>query len=98
MKKRIRTLFMTLMLFVLLCACGKSSSTLPSLGALTPLPESTVEDIVMSHKRDTLLAAWGVPERSMEGNLGDTWLLADGRELQVIYDEYAKVFVVRINE
>ena len=32
----------------------------------------------------------------MEGNLGDVWDLDKDRELTVLYDEYGKVFVVRV--
>lgn len=98
MKERIISLLTSALLLLSLCACGKSGSSLPPLNALASLPQSAVEEIVTNHDRDTLLAGWGTPERSMEGNLGDTWLLDDGRELQVIYNEYGKVFVVRINE
>jgi len=97
MKKQIFTLILAALLTLLLCACGKSSASLPPLNALAPLSENAVKEIVTGHKRDTLLAVWGTPERSMAGNLGDTWLLDDGREFQIIYDEYGKVFVVRFN-
>lgn len=98
MKKSIMLVGMAATVMIILCACGKDSSSLPALNALSSLPESTIREVVVNYKRDALLTGWGTPESTMEGNLGDTWLMNDGRELQVIYDEYGKVFVVRINE
>ena len=97
MKRRLTTLLCILLLVVfLLSGCGKSGSTLPPLGALAALPESRLAETLQGYSRDSLVLGWGEPERTMDGNLGDTWVLDDDRELTVMYDEYGKVFVVRV--
>ena len=97
MKKKLHLILSLFCLITILSACGKSSTSLPPLNALTSLPDNSVKEIVTGHSRDTLLTGWGTPERSMQGNLGDVWLMENGRELQILYDEYGKVFVVRFN-
>ena len=96
MKKRIAFLVCTLLLAVLLTGCGKKGSTLPPLNALAALPESRLSETLQGYQRDDLILGWGTPERSMDGNLGDTWDLDETRELTLLYDEYGKVFVVRV--
>ena len=97
MKKRLFSLlFLLILLTSLLTGCGKSGSTLPPLGALAALPESRLSESLQGYSRDSLILGWGEPERSMEGNLGDVWDLDEDRELTVLYDEYGKVFVVRV--
>ena len=97
MKRCLTSLLIVLILFVL-TGCGKSGSTLPPLGALAALPESRLSDTLSGYSRDSLILSWGEPERTMQGNLGDTWDLDDDRELTVLYDEYGKVFVVRVKD
>ena len=97
MKRRRTSLLIVLILFVL-TGCGKSGSTLPPLGALAALPESRLSETLSGYSRDSLILSWGEPERTMQGNLGDTWDLDDDRELTVLYDEYGKVFVVRVKD
>lgn len=97
MKKKLRLVVILLFLTASLLGCGKSSTSLPPLNALTSLPDNSVKEIVTGYSRDTLLTGWGTPERSMQGNLGDVWLMENGRELQILYDEYGKVFVVRFS-
>ena len=97
MKRCLSSLLIVLILFVL-TGCGKSGSTLPPLGALAALPESRLSDTLSGYSRDSLILSWGEPERTMQGNLGDTWDLDDDRELTVLYDEYGKVFVVRVKD
>lgn len=97
MKRRLPSLLCALLLVcLLLCSCGKRGSTLPPLGALAALPESRLSESLQGYSRDSLILGWGEPERSMEGNLGDVWDLDEDRELTVLYDEYGKVFVVRV--
>ena len=96
MKKRIASLVCILLLAVLLTGCGKKGSTLPPLNALAALPESRLSETLQGYQRDDLILGWGTPERSMDGNLGDTWDLDETRELTLLYDEYGKVFVVRV--
>ena len=96
MKKRIASLVCILLLTVLLTGCGKKGSTLPPLNALAALPESRLSETLQGYQRDDLILGWGTPERSMDGNLGDTWDLDETRELTLLYDEYGKVFVVRV--
>lgn len=97
MKRRLPSLLCALLLVcLLLCSCGKSGSTLPPLGALAALPESRLSESLQGYSRDSLILGWGEPERSMEGNLGDVWDLDEDRELTVLYNEYGKVFVVRV--
>ena len=96
MKKRIASLVCILLLAVLLTGCGKKGSTLPPLNALAALPESRLSETLQGYQRDDLILGWGTPERSMDGNLGDTWNLDETRELTLLYDEYGKVFVVRV--
>ena len=101
MKRRYVLTAVILALFVasvLLCSCGKSGSTLPPLGALAALPESRLSEALTGYSRDSLILGWGEPERTMQGNLGDTWDLDAERELTVLYDEYGKVFVVRVQK
>ena len=97
MKRRLSSLLIVLILFVL-TGCGKSGSTLPPLGALAALPESRLSETLSGYSRDSLILSWGEPERTMQGNLGDTWDLDADRELTVLYDEYGKVFVVRVKD
>ena len=97
MKRCLSSLLIVLILFVL-TGCGKSGSTLPPLGALAALPESRLSETLSGYSRDSLILSWGEPERTMQGNLGDTWDLDDDRELTVLYDEYGKVFVVRVKD
>ena len=97
MKRCLSSLLIALILFVL-TGCGKSGSTLPPLGALAALPESRLSETLSGYSRDSLILSWGEPERTMQGNLGDTWDLDDDRELTVLYDEYGKVFVVRVKD
>ncbi len=92
-----RFLLALLMILLLLTGCGKSANALPSLGAISPLPESTIKEIVQQYDRDTLLSVWGVPLRTMEGNCGDVWQLSDQREILVLYNENGRVFAVRLN-
>ena len=90
MKQRLLALASTfLLLLVLLTGCGKSGSTLPPLGALAALP---------GYSRDSLILGWGMPERTMEGNLGDIWDLDTERELTVLYGESGKVFAIRVQK
>ena len=96
MKKRIISLLCALVLLLSLVSCGKGGSTLPSLAALAGLPESRLSEALQGYQRDDLLLTWGVPVRSMDGALGDTWALDDSRELTVLYNEYNKVFVVLV--
>ena len=99
MKQRLTSLLCSLLLVVsLLSGCGKSGSTLPPLGALAALPETRLSDAVKGYSRDSLILGWGEPERTMDGNLGDTWELDKDREITVLYDEYGKVFVVRVKD
>ncbi len=99
MKKRIVSLLCALFLLAgLITGCGKSGSTLPPLGALAGLPESRLSDALQGYSRDSLLLGWGTPERTMTGNLGDTWNLDETREITVLYDEYSKVFVVKVQK
>ena len=97
MKRCLSSLLIVLILFVL-TGCGKSGSTLPPLGALAALPESRLSETLSGYSRDSLILSWGEPERTMQGNLGDTWDLDADRELTVLYDEYGKVFVVRVKD
>ena len=97
MKRCLTSLLIVLILFVL-TGCGKSGSTLPPLGALAALPESRLSETLSGYSRDSLILSWGEPERTMQGNLGDTWDLDADRELTVLYDEYGKVFVVRVKD
>ena len=97
MKRCLSSLLIALILFAL-TGCGKSGSTLPPLGALAALPESRLSETLSGYSRDSLILSWGEPERTMQGNLGDTWDLDDDRELTVLYDEYGKVFVVRVKD
>ena len=62
------------------------------------LSETRLSDAVKGYSRDSLILGWGEPERTMDGNLGDTWELDEERELTVLYDEYGKVFVVRVKD
>ena len=96
MKKRVVSLICVLLLAVLLTGCGKKGSTLPPLGALAALPENRLSETLQGYQRDDLVLGWGAPERSMDGNLGDTWDLDESREITLLYDEYGKVFVVRV--
>lgn len=96
MKKRWSSLLCALALVLLLAGCGKSGSTLPPLGALAALPESRLSETLQGYSRDSLILGWGEPERTMDGNLGDIWELDEQRELTVLYDEYQKVFVVKV--
>ena len=96
MKKRVVSLICILLLMFLLAGCSKKGSTLPPLGALAALPESRLSETLQGYQRDDLILSWGAPERTMEGNLGDTWNLDETRELTVLYNEYGKVFVVRV--
>ena len=97
MIKRTSSLLCAIILSLsLLTGCGKSGSTLPPLGALAALPESRLSEAVQGYSRDSLILSWGAPERTMEGNLGDTWDLDETREITVLYDEYGKVFVVKV--
>ena len=99
MKRRLPSLLCAFLLVVfLLSGCGKSGSTLPPLGALSALPESRLSDALKGYSRDSLVLGWGEPERTMDGNLGDTWDLDDDREITILYDEYGKVFVVRVKD
>ena len=98
MTRRLSSLLLVVLLIVLLSGCGKSGSTLPPLGALAALPESRLNEAVKGYSRDSLILGWGEPERTMQGNLGDTWDLDSERELTVLYDEYGKVFVVKIQK
>ena len=99
MKRRLTSLLCALLLVLfLLSGCGKSGSTLPPLGALAPLPETRLPDALKGYSRDSLVLGWGEPERTMDGNLGDTWKLDDDREITVLYDEYGRVFVVRVKD
>ena len=98
MTRRLSSLLLVVLLIVLLSGCGKSGSTLPPLGALAALPESRLSEAVKGYSRDSLILGWGEPERTMQGNLGDTWDLDSERELTVLYDEYGKVFVVKIQK
>lgn len=98
MKRRLTSLLLALLLTALLSGCGKSGSTLPPLGALAALPESRLSESLQGYSRDSLILGWGEPERTMQGNLGDTWNLDDSRELTVLYDEYSKVFVVKVQK
>ena len=97
MKRCLTSLLIVLILFTL-TGCGKSGSTLPPLGALAALPESRLSETLSGYSRDSLILSWGEPERTMQGNLGDTWDLDADRELTVLYDEYGKVFVVRVKD
>ena len=96
MKRRLTSLLLILLLIALLSGCGKSGSTLPPLGALSALPESRLSETLTGYSRDSLILSWGEPERTMDGNLGDTWALNETREITTIYDEYGKVFAVRV--
>ncbi len=95
MKKQILALVCSLWL-LLLCGCGKKSSTLPPLPALAPLPASEISEVLQGYGRDALLERWGPPLRSMDGGLGDTWVLDETRNLMVLYNENGNVFVVRV--
>ena len=97
MKRCLFSLLIALILFTL-TGCGKNGSTLPPLGALAALPESRFSETLSGYSRDSLILSWGEPERTMQRNLGDTWDLDDDRELTVLYDEYGKVFVVRVKD
>ena len=96
MKKRWTSLLCALALVLLMVGCGKSGSTLPPLGALAALPESRLSETLQGYSRDALILGWGEPERTMDSNLGDIWELDEQRELTVLYDEYQKVFVVKV--
>ena len=99
MKQRLLVLLSaSLLLLILLTACGKSDSALPPLGALAALPENRQSETLQGYSRDALILGWGTPERTMQGDLGDIWDLDAQRELTVLYDEYGKVFVVRVQK
>ena len=99
MKQRLLALACTfLLLLVLLTGCGKSGSTLPPLGALASLPENRLSEALQGYSRDSLILGWGMPERTMEGNLGDIWDLDAERELTVLYGESGKVFAIRVQK
>lgn len=98
MKTRVYAIIISVfLLLAILCGCSKkSASTLPSLSALAPLPNSSIVEIVQNYDQDTLWVTWGEPVRSMAGNSGDIWALDNTRELLVFYNEYQKVFAVQI--
>ena len=99
MKQRLLALACTfLLLLVLLTGCGKSGSTLPPLGALAALPENRLSEALQGYSRDSLILGWGMPERTMEGNLGDIWDLDAERELTVLYGESGEVFAIRVQK
>ena len=99
MKQRLLALACTfLLLLVLLTSCCKSGSTLPPLGALAALPENRLSEALQGYSRDSLILGWGMPERTMEGNLGDIWDLDTERELTVLYGDNGKVFAIRVQK
>lgn len=93
-----RLLITLLLLIFLLTGCGKSASTLPTLGALAPLSDNTIKEIVLQYDRDALLSVWGMPERTMDGNCGDVWRLTEQREMVVLYGENGKAFAIMFHE
>ena len=96
MKRRITSLLLIVLFIVALTGCSKSGSALPPLGALAALPESRLSEAIQGYSRDSLILGWGEPERTMQGNLGDTWDLDETREITVLYNEYSKVFAVKV--
>ena len=99
MKQRLLAIICTILLLsTLLTGCGKSGSTLPPLEALAALPENRWSEALQGYSRDSLILGWGMPERTMEGNLGDTWDLDAERELTVLYGDNGKVFAIRVQK
>lgn len=98
MARRLFTALLVLLLIALLSGCGKSDRTLPPLDALAALPESRLREAVTGYSRESLILGWGTPERTMQGNLGDIWDLDETREITVLYDEYHKVFAIRVQK
>lgn len=99
MMKKIIVITLILILTLSIIGCGKSSA-IPSLNEIKS-DRYTEEDIEISLwrvKRDELIVAWGEPDRTIQHENEDIWVLDERHALVISYNLIGNVDDVDIED
>lgn len=99
MMKKIIVITLILILTLSIVGCGKSSA-IPSLDEIKS-DRYTEEDIEISLwrvKRDELIVAWGEPDRTIQQENEDIWVLDERHALVISYNLIGNVDDVDIED
>jgi hypothetical protein len=99
MIKKLMTLLLSFVLAFAIFAC-RNNSEIPSLDDVKTqyFTDDELEITLRRVERDDLIAAWGTPDRHVQRENEDVWILGEGRVIVVSYNFNDRVKEVDIED